>query len=269
MINHLSLLALSNASDPSELVVLSNIMDGVAGAATMYYDTERSGDLQIEAKDTILTKVQHNIEAQVLWSDASTTLLNAWRTNQTPLRIAGYGIDGAMIWAVTARVSPTQQFDNVHSMGVRITLDSLPAYVNGRKSVQVGENILGIWDVTSGDANVWNGFSVTSGSSTRSGASLTLNGDIGLTNLIFFPFAGRDVTFGFETTGGTGQATFELTALDNGSNVIATYTTTSTSGVTLPAGTFEITVDITTTGGDVPIIRNPFIRLIGTRFTLE
>jgi hypothetical protein len=244
-------------------------MDGVAGAATMYYDTERSGDLQIEAKDTILTKVQHNIEAQVLWSDASTTLLNAWRTNQTPLRIAGYGIDGAMIWAVTARVSPTQQFDNVHSMGVRITLDSLPAYVDGRKSVQVGENLLGIWDVTGGNANVWNGFAVTSGSSTRSGADLTLSGDIELSAPLFFPFAGQGVTFGFSTVGGTGDATFELTALDDADSPIATYTTTNNSAVTLPAGTYSLGVDITTTGGDVPVIRHPFIRLVGTRFTLE
>jgi hypothetical protein len=274
-LNHLNLLAVVNPANPTERVVLSNIMSGVNGSATMYYTHERDGDIEVEARDTILTRINHNIEAQVLWSDAAVTQLVAWRNAQTPLIFAGYGIDIGLVWSVPATLAQTQQFDNIHSAGVRATLASLPGYISGKKAVQVGENLLGLWAVNTTTGNTLTGFKVVSGGVTSTGGVVTVDGVTDLSQKIYFPFAGQSLTFGCDVTGASGDLLVSLESYDETDTLISSGTVTlsgtgvGSSSFVLPAGTVTINYKLSTDGGDIVAARNPFVRIVGTRFTLE
>jgi hypothetical protein len=70
MIAQLVRLALADASDLSDNVVLTNISEGVDGAAAMFYNAEDNSVLTTGAGDSLLNSQLHTIDIRALWGSA-------------------------------------------------------------------------------------------------------------------------------------------------------------------------------------------------------
>jgi hypothetical protein len=272
VINHLSLLALANASDLSESVVLSNIMDGVDGAAAMFYSQERVDDIQIEAKDTILVKLNHQIDARVLRSSADATLIEGWKDSQTKLVASAYGLDGGLVWNVGTLVSDLKQFDNTVVLSLLLTKQTPPGWTDGVREIHIGENLLGLFKVDEGDGDAWYGFTPSATSSEAAGVlTLPASQEVVSTSL-YFPFEGRQLVGSVErVTGSTG--TVGLRFFDDSGSTISTVTENLGAGRTsvttsIPANAVRVSL-VVAAGGSQITAQEPALRLIGNRFTLE
>jgi hypothetical protein len=85
MIAQLVRLALADASDLSDNVVLTNISEGVDGAAAMFYNAEDNSVLTTGAGDSLLNSQLHTIDIRALWGSAEQTKLYGWVTARTKL----------------------------------------------------------------------------------------------------------------------------------------------------------------------------------------
>lgn len=113
MINRLHKLALINtAATPMDVVVLSNYLTGVTGAAAFFYKNQEQ-EATIEDGDTIIDQVAHTIDGRFLTpSSSEQTLIDSWIANKTPIRVAAIGIDGGIVAEDDAYIVSARKLDS-------------------------------------------------------------------------------------------------------------------------------------------------------------
>jgi hypothetical protein len=271
MIAQLVRLALADASDLSDNVVLTNISEGVDGAAAMFYNAEDNSVLTTGAGDSLLNSQLHTIDIRALWGSAEQTKLYGWVTARTKLIATAYGLDGALVWRQPVLLAATEGTDNTITARVRMTAVTLFGYApNGGKVVHIGPNLLRTFDVLNGTATNWYGFTASSPSEiSRSGDTITYapagSATNSLTNRLFYPFPGERLAFGLTSANINTDCTVSLAAFNaagsqiSASSLVVSGTGAFTQTFTLPALTVSIQFTITVAGPDTAIVRLPFV----------
>lgn len=194
MLQHIKKLAVAKVGTPDEVVVLSNISEGVDGSSTFGYETEEV-TLTIEDGQTINNAIEHTLDVRTLLpTDADITTLRGWSDGQTPVFVSAVGIDGALLIGDFGGVqSPVyfytdNQYSDAESVKIFATAKTLPGYNSDTNLYYngwfAGDNLLRISD----DENFTN-------------------------RDILFPFAGETVTFAATITANTG-GTISVEAFD-------------------------------------------------------
>ena len=234
MLNLLSRIAVQNTDTPSSIATLTNIMDGVDGAAVFGYNVETE-DVRTEDNQTQIYSHIHTLDIRVLETTADSAILDAIVSGTIKAKISGYSPDGFFIWDEPAYIMRNKQYDNVLASAVMATQKSTPGFrgTPRKRPVHAGANLLGVYDV---------GELTTADLKTRS---------------IFFPFAGLTLT----ASSSSGDVGFSFR--DSADAELSVSTGTSPHSAVIPANTVYIRL----AGGAT--IANPMISINGnTTFTL-
>ena len=145
MIAQLSKIALT---DGTNTVVLSNILEGVEGSASFGLSTTQNEILYEDSQTLGITDVYVFDVRVVRSSSADSAILQNWANNQVPLLMSGVGIDGVIIWNEPSLIRLNDEFGGkLIADQIYMTIETGRGYVNGKRPVYVGSNLLGNSDI--------------------------------------------------------------------------------------------------------------------------
>ncbi len=115
--------------DSSDMVVLSNIIDGVDGAATFGWSQEEES-VQIEDNQKLDHSLNGELDIKVLRaSDADTTIIDGLVGKR--VEISGWGIDGFLVFRGLQRLVRVPDFNSaVLNDQLRITVRTVKGYTD-------------------------------------------------------------------------------------------------------------------------------------------
>lgn len=297
MIRHLRKIAIINDGSPDEVAILSNVTDGPDGASNFGLgDNDEIQRLSIEDNQSIHNRITRSLDIRTLvGTSGEDTNIEGYVSNQTPIYIAGLGLDGFTLIGDKQTsegqillVKNNQRSDN-EVWAIAATRDVQPGHDPGtglfESGFWVGQNGLGGYEWADADsdgvADGWSasGFSTTSFSSGQQ----TLEADTTertFTRGVYFPFEGEQITFSLNIDSRTGSYATEqiqLVFFDTSESVISSTTETfSSTGrqsvtATTPTGSslsyIECQLDLQASSGTVTeVIKDAALRL-GTSTT--
>lgn len=281
MLTQLVKLAIQEIADPDDIVVLTNISAGVDGASFFGITEESPDPLTIEDGQTVQQRFRHTINMRGLYDSADMTKLRTWSAAQVPVRITGYGVDGAAIWEGTYLISPSTGYDSVNVTALQVTVEWLGAFASGFRQIHIGQNLLRNYDTNAGDGTKLSGFTVGAGiTASEAGGAQTLTrasstGTYLASASIFFPFEGLTLTASINITAANSQnGEFGFRFLDDTGATISDSVDAIDSvsrishSATVPAGTFfvRLIVNPSDTVADSVTFDEPMLA-IGTNAT--
>lgn len=138
MITLLKKIAIRPMDDLYNIVELTNIMEGVDGAATFGYSLETVA-IQVEDNQTQQYKHTHTFDIRVLEESGDSSIIDGWIASQTKVQICGQGIDG-LFFMDDVLLTRNKQYDNVLASAYLATVDTLTSYATGVKTLQPSNN---------------------------------------------------------------------------------------------------------------------------------
>jgi hypothetical protein len=229
MITLLSKVAVQNQTTPSSIAVLTNIMEGVDGAATFGYTLEETA-LSVDDNQKQQFRHDHNFDIRVIEVTSESAILDGIVNNQRLAKISGFSPDGFFIWDEPTLLVRNKQFDGILASAVkatkRTTIGYRGAVPNRKLSVYAGDNLLGLYDVSTGASQEpLNGFK---DDNSPSGVDTDPNGEMTITTgssssttsfvvsrNIFFPFPGETLTWSLDVISITGEMRVQLQGLQS------------------------------------------------------
>lgn len=290
MLTQIQKLAVQSIADPDELVILTNISEGVEGA-TLFGITEESPDpLKIEDDQTVQQRFRHTVNIRGLYDSTDMAQLRTWSGSQTKVRLSGYTVDGFVLFNGDYLLSPNAQFDSVNVTALMVTVEWLGNFSSGYRQIHIGENGLRNYDVLAGASTLLYGSTADAGiTPTLSGDDQTITYASGAGNgwrsgAIFFPFEGLTLTASANITSATGTMGWQIGLafyVEDGTTIISTSITAYDGGsvparvshsTTVPTGTFFIKMVVLAgsdqTPADSTTFHSPCIRVgTGTTYT--
>lgn len=259
MLNLLQKLAVQNTGTPSSIAVLTNVMDGIDGAASFGYQPE-STSVRIEDDQTLQYKQTHPLDIRVLNEAADKAILDAIVAGTIPALASGYTPDGFLIWDEPSIVSRHTQYDSLVATAFRMSITAPSGYAGTapvqKLPVYAGRNALGVYNVLAGSANVLNGFSLANDGQGLVSAS-TQTVEAGLTTTpgtilfqserVFFPFPGKSVRASMSVVGVSTAKTFEF-----GIQFLQSDGTTQVSRLSATVGDADAGIRVATASGAIP-----------------
>lgn len=155
-----------DASGALDTVKLTNIMEGVDGAATFGYNLETVA-IQVEDNQTQQYKHIHTFDVRVIEESADSAIIDGWIATQTRVQIVGRGIDG-FFYMNNVLLTRNKQYDEVFASAFLATRETLTSFVLGDEPVlrgtdptnqtikgyylpiYAGQDLLGQYDISRG-----------------------------------------------------------------------------------------------------------------------
>jgi len=264
MQNTIKKIAIQDASSPGDIVFLSNIMEGVEGAASFGYTEEITG-LKVEDNQTQNYLRNGILDVRVIQSsDSDLAILDDLINNQKKARVTAITIDGFVIFEREVLLYRAPYFNsNIISDQIYIKVSDNLGYSgtapNTRQAFYGGDNALALYKVRVGSSLLLNGFQKETGvDSVVIGSSQTINVYTAqqalLSNALLFPFPGENLTVSFNVTEADITYRLGVRFLDSASSVLSNdYTTFSSTGrithsATVPASTVYVQFYVTNDG---------------------
>ena len=119
-----------DAGEAFSSVKLTNIMEGVDGAATFGYSLEAVA-LQVEDNQKQQYKHIHTFDVRVIEESADSAIIDGWIATQTRVEIVGRGIDGFFVMS-DVLLTRNEQYDQVVASAYLATSETLTAYSTGQ-----------------------------------------------------------------------------------------------------------------------------------------
>lgn len=219
MITLLDKIAVQNTDAPATIAILNNIMDGVDGSGAFNL-TQETTDIKRNDGQTQMTRQNHELDIRVIEETAESAKIDAMQAAGNLAIITGLTPDGVVLFSKPSRVNRNKVHDHVFVSQVMVTIAHPPGYAgnapNKRRPVYVGPNLLGTFDVLSGDELATPGF--LNGFTQGSAASASVAGEVQtfavttavaqecyLTSQpVFFPFPGKTITASADVTARSG-----------------------------------------------------------------
>ena len=134
MITLLKKIAIRPMDDLYNIVELTNIMEGVDGAATFGYSLETVA-IQVEDNQTQQYKHTHTFDIRVVEESSDSSIIDGWIASQTKVQICGQGIDG-LFFMDDVLLTRNKQYDNVLASAYLATVDTPTSYATGVETLQ-------------------------------------------------------------------------------------------------------------------------------------
>ena len=129
MITLLKQIGIRDRTDYKNSVVLTNIMEGVDGAATFGYSLETVA-IQVEDNQTQQYKHIHTFDIRVIEESGDSSVIDAIIAAQKRVDIAGIGVDGYFQFN-DVLLTHNKQYDGVLASAYLATTETLTSYVRG------------------------------------------------------------------------------------------------------------------------------------------
>lgn len=256
MLNLLQEVVVAEASNVANFARLTNIMEGVDGAATFGYSVEETA-VQVDDNQKQDVYFDHSFDIRVLDKSAESAKLFDFANNDKPVIISGYSPNGFFLWTIPTQLVIQRQFDEITAIAVKATQRTPPNYFGDapdvNKGIYAGGNALALFDVLNGSSTRLNSviqdisdptltysiddsgaFDVQEVTRSSSGSSLSRFASV------FFPFPGKELTLSFDATITGAEGDMQLV----GRNATDTANVGSASAVKLTAGVPNVTLTI-------------------------
>lgn len=135
MITLLKKIAIRPMDDAFNIVTLTNIMEGVDGAAAFGYNLETVA-LQVEDNQTQQYKHIHTFDVRVIEESSDSAIIDGWIASQTRVEISGQGIDG-LFFMSDVLLTRNKQYDEVFASAFFATAETLTSYTTGQTTSNV------------------------------------------------------------------------------------------------------------------------------------
>ena len=272
MLNLLKSVAIQDQTVASNVCTLVNIMEGVDGSSTFGYTLTPTA-VQVADNQTQQFKHDHVFDIRTLTETADVTKLQVISANNRKVKVTGYSPNGFFTIDEPAELVYHDQFDSVLSDRILVTISGVNGYGGTAPGVKLpvyaGDNLLAVYDITSGSATYLNGFDQGDSGTVTGGTVTIASGDEAVSRNLLFPFVGVSLTASVSHTGTGGAIAIQYR--NSAGSVISTDQATGNTGIisvtgTTPAGTVYLSVGLT--GGTGSSFNSPALRLEGTGFTL-
>ena len=127
-----------DADEAFNSVKLTNIMEGVDGAATFGYSLE-TVSLKVEDNQTQQYKHIHTLDIRVIEESSDSAIIDAWITDQQRVEIVGRGLDGFFVMS-NVLLTRNKQYDQVVASAFLATSETLTSYTTGQPALIPSRN---------------------------------------------------------------------------------------------------------------------------------
>lgn len=221
-----------------EVSTLVNVMEGAEGSAVFGYNVEDSA-LTVANGQKLQFKQTHTLSLSILPpTGTDETQMNAILANpeNKPVLVAGMSDDTFLLFDEENYLMQQNEYGDTITRKLTMTQDATIGYRGtaplSKLPVYSGGNLLALYDVLSGSANVLNGFSllnnatgsVTGALQTITVGATTVGGTVYLRSAnLLFPFAGEVLTASANFTAGDADFNIALEFVQaNGTTIIST-----------------------------------------------
>jgi len=203
LLSNVAILDYSNTTPT--VIFLDNIMEGVDGAAAFGF-TQELRSIQQDDNQQRGYATAYSLDIRVVKADdANVAILKDIVESQRKVQIAGYSPDGVLAWTEPTQLVFSEQIDVLQVNPIQATILAPSGYSGGDDTARVpvfaGENLLRVYDVSTGNASSLHGFYET--------ASITTSQADGFMNVVAaaggtsircitrpipFPWRGKQIT---------------------------------------------------------------------------
>ena len=203
LLSNVAILDYSNTTPT--VIFLDNIMEGVDGAAAFGF-TQELRSIQQDDNQQRGYATAYSLDIRVVKADdANVAILKDIVESQRKVQIAGYSPDGVLAWTEPTQLTFSEQIDVLQVNPIQATILAPSGYSGGDDTARVpvfaGENLLRVYDVSTGNASSLHGFYETASITTSQAGgymnAVTATGAVAvrtLTRPIPFPWRGKTVT---------------------------------------------------------------------------
>ena len=203
LLSNVAILDYSNTTPT--VIFLDNIMEGVDGAAAFGF-TQELRSIQQDDNQQRGYATAYSLDIRVVKADdANVAILKDIVESQRKVQIAGYSPDGVLAWTEPTQLVFSEQIDVLQVNPIQATILAPSGYSGGddeaRVPVFAGENLLRVYDVSTGNASSLHGFYETALITTSQADGymnvVTTSGGVpvrSVTRPIPFPWRGKNVT---------------------------------------------------------------------------
>lgn len=246
MLLQLRKLAVQSIATPADIVILTNISEGVEGATVFGITEEEVNPIKILDGQTALTAYRHTINIRGLYDDTDMAQLKTWALSQEPVRITGLGVNGAVVFDGSYLLAVNTGFDSINTVSLKVTVEWANQFEGGYQQIAIGQNLLRNHLVNLGTGTLLYGFTAETGATASySGGIQTVTRASGtgtgvVSDTIFFPFVGEQLTASFTVqTDVAGVHAIGIRFLDDAGSPIST-STASVNGTGLASHTTTV-----------------------------
>jgi len=203
LLSNVAILDYSNTTPT--VIFLDNIMEGVDGAAAFGF-TQELRSIQQDDNQQRGYATAYSLDIRVVKADdANVAILKDIVESQRKVQIAGYSPDGVLAWTEPTQLVFSEQIDVLQVNPIQATILAPSGYSGGDDTARVpvfaGENLLRVYDVSTGNASSLHGFYETALVTTSQADGymnvVTTSGGVpvrSVTRPIPFPWRGKNVT---------------------------------------------------------------------------
>ena len=203
LLSNVAILDYSNTTPT--VIFLDNIMEGVDGAAAFGF-TQELRSVQQDDNQQRGYATAYSLDIRVVKADdTNVAILKNIVQSQRKVQIAGYSPDGVLAWTEPTLLTFSEQIDVLQVNPIQATVLAPSGYSGdddqARVPVFAGENLLRVYDVSTGNASSLHGFyetaSVTTSQANGYMNVVTATGGVAvrsITRPIPFPWKGKKVT---------------------------------------------------------------------------
>jgi len=160
LLSNVAILDYSNTTPT--VIFLDNIMEGVDGAAAFGF-TQELRSIQQDDNQQRGYATAYSLDIRVVKADdANVAILKDIVESQRKVQIAGYSPDGVLAWTEPTQLVFSEQIDVLQVNPIQATILAPSGYSGGddeaRVPVFAGENLLRVYDVSTGNASSLHGF---------------------------------------------------------------------------------------------------------------
>ena len=246
MLLQLRKLAVQSIATPADIVILTNISEGVEGATVFGITEEEVNPIKILDGQTALTAYRHTINIRGLYDDTDMARLKTWALAQEPVRITGLGVNGAVVFDGSYLLAVNTGFDSINTVALKVTVEWANEFTSGYQQIAIGQNLLRNYLVNLGTGTLLYGFTAETGATALySGGIQTVirasgTGTGVVSDTVFFPFEGEQLTASFTVqTDVAGVHAIGIRFLDDAGSPIST-STASVNGTGLASHTTTV-----------------------------
>ena len=160
LLSNVAILDYSNTTPT--VIFLDNIMEGVDGAAAFGF-TQELRSVQQDDNQQRGYATAYSLDIRVIKADdANVAILKDIVQSQRKVQVAGYSPDGVLAWTEPTLLTFSEQIDVLQVNPIQATVLAPSGYSGdddqARVPVFAGENLLRVYDVSTGNASSLHGF---------------------------------------------------------------------------------------------------------------